>query len=334
MKMPRDPRATIGQVAKLAGVSNSSVSRALNGQTTNTEIIRRVQEAAHELGYVPNAIARSMRSQKVGTVGFVVEDISNPAYLAMVRAIQPVLSHAGTRLVLYSTGGDENEELKAVHDLDSRLIDGLIICPIQPSGSLIEALSTVAGSVVMIGGDGLVPFDRVRPDSPSGARLAVEHLIEHGSRRIGFMTGPPGAFPSVTALAGYRSALEEAGLFDSSLIEGAGGFQFAEGQAAMEQLLARSTCDAVIAITDRLALGALKAISEAGLSSPGDVRVVGFDDSELAGIHTPSLTGVNLGAAEIGHQAAELLLSRLADPQLPRREVVVAAAISVRETTS
>ena len=331
--MRREDRPTIGEVARLAGVSNSSVSRALNNQTSNQDIIRRVHEAALALGYVPNAIARSMRSQKVGTVGFVVEDISNPAYLAMVRAMQPVLSHAGTRLVLYSTSGDPDEELKTVHDLDSRLIDGLIICPIQPTEELVKALSTKAGAVVMIGGHGDVPFDRIRSDSPRGARLAVEHLVERGATRIGFINGPKGAFPSVTRLAGYRKTLEQLGLFDESRVEGAGGFHFADGHAAMSRLLARTDCDAVLAVTDRLALGALKAMGEASLVSPADIRVIGFDDSELARIHSPALTSVNLGASEAGRQAAELLLSRLDDPDRPRREVTLDAALSVRDTT-
>lgn len=334
--MTRRPstRPTIQQVARLAGASISSVSRVLNQQTDNADLVRRVHDAVRELGYVPNAIAQSMRLRKVGQVGFAVEDIGNPAYLAMVRAMQPVLRAAGIRLVLYSTGGDVADEVGVVEDLDTRMIDGLIICPIRPDERLLAALAKVAHAVVVIGLQATqVPVDTVRGDSEGGARLVVEHLVSRGCTRIALVNGPADTVPAQTRLAGYREVLARHGLYDATLVEHASGFRYHDGYAAATRLLGRTTFDAVLGVTDRLALGALHALGDHDLRCPQDVRVAGVDDSELAATQRPAMTSVNLGAAELGRHAAELMLARLADPHLPPRRVTVAAALTERETT-
>jgi LacI family transcriptional regulator len=327
-------RPTIVEVSRRAGVSISSVSRALNGRTTNADIIQRVNDAVAELGYVPSAIAQSFRKQLSGQVAFAVEDIGNPAYLAMVRSIQPVLRAAGIRLMLHSTEGIVSDEIDVVERLQTRLVDGLIICPIRPDERLLGALTNAAKPVVVIGRlPRRIPVDNVRGESRDGARLAVEHLIARGSRRIGLINGPSDTLPSQARRAGYLDALEQHGLADPALVEEADAFSFEAGQAAAGRLLDRVDVDGLLGITDRLAFGGMHAARERGRSVPGDVRIVGIDDSELAATSIPGLTSVDLGAVERGRIAAELMIARLGDESRPPRTISIPPRLTERETT-
>lgn len=144
----------------------SSVSRVLNGHTSNRETIERVQRAVREVGYVPSAVAQSLKTQHTGQVAFAMEDVGNAAYLAMIRAIQPVLRESGYRLLLHSTGGDVADEIEVLESLSQRYVDGLILCPIRVTDQHLEALAHPAVPVVVIGSlPDDVPVDNVRADS-------------------------------------------------------------------------------------------------------------------------------------------------------------------------
>lgn len=327
-------RSTIRDVSRLAGVSISSVSRALNGATTNEELIARVMAAVEATGYVPSALAQSFQAQQVGQIAFAVEDIGNPAYLSMVRVIQPVLAEAGLRLTLISTDGVVAEEIDVVRSLRQRFVDGLIICPIRPTEELLAELEGAAQPVVVIGGlPREVPLDNIRGDSRLGARMAVEHLLQSGARRIGLVSGPLDTVPGRARHEGFIEALAKAGAFDPELVVLARSFQFADGLAPARHLLDRGV-DAVLGSTDRLAVSALHAAHDLGLGVPHDVKIVGIDNSEVAQTALPSLTSVDLGAEERGRLAAEMLISRLRDPQRPPRLVRVAPRLVLRGSTA
>lgn len=332
--MNADSRPTIVEVSRLAGVSISSVSRVLNGQTRSADMIARVHAAIESLGFVPSVLAQSFRSQRIGQVAFAVEDIGNPAYLAMVRAIQPVLRDAGLRLLLHSTEGIVSDEIEVVQSLQNRSVDALIICPIREDPAVLAALRAAARPVVVIGPvpDDL-PVDSVRAESELGARLAVDLLVSRGCRRIALLNGPEGTVPSVTRLQGYLGALKAHGLSDHALVEQARSFSFADGLAAGERLFSRAEVDGVLGATDRLALAAVHSLRERGQQVPDDVRVIGIDNSELAASVIPGLSSVDLGAVEIGRLAAELAVTRLQNQSAPPQRLVSAARVVERETT-
>jgi LacI family transcriptional regulator len=325
---------TITTIAERAGVSIASVSRVLNGLPTSEATVRAVRVAAEELGYVPNSVARSLKSSRTNQVAFAMADIGNPTYVAMVRAMQPVLKDAGFRLILHSTDADIDDELDVLRRLGERYADGLIISPIRVTERHLEAFAEARAPVVVIGSvpDG-TPVDNVRADSRTGIRLALDHLYALGRRRIGFVNGPLDTVPGAARARAYADALTELGLpHDPALIE-IGDFYRADGAAATRRLLARTRPDALMCANDLIALGALDVLRAQGLRVPEDIAVVGTDDTDLASAAWPALTSVALGSAERGRRAAELMLDRLADGDAEPRVVTVEPRLVVRGST-
>lgn len=325
---------TITTIAARAGVSIASVSRVLNGLPTSDDTVRRVKVAADELGYVPNSVARSLKSSRTNQVAFAMADIGNPTYVAMVRAMQPVLKAAGFRLILHSTDADIDDELDVLRRLGERYADGLIISPLRVTERHLNAFAEARAPVVVIGSvpEG-TPVDNVRADSRTGLRLALDHLYALGRRRIGFVNGPLDTVPGAARARAYADALAALGLpHDPALIE-IGDFYREDGAAATRRLLARTRPDALMCANDLIALGALDVLRAEGLTVPDDVAVVGTDDTELAPVAWPMLTSVALGSAERGRRAAELMLDRLADGSAGPRVVTVEPRLVVRGST-
>ncbi|MET7467010.1 LacI family DNA-binding transcriptional regulator [Nonomuraea sp. NPDC005501] len=327
---------TITTIAERAGVSIASVSRVLNGLPTRQETVRKVMAAAEELGYVRNAVARSLKSRRTHQVAFAMADVGNPAYLAMLREIQPVLKAAGYRLVLHSTGAVVADEIDVLHSLGERYVDGMIMVPLRVTEAHLQMLAAARAPVVVIGSvpEG-TPVDNVRADSRTGVRLAVDHLHGLGRRRIALVNGPTDTVPGAARGAAYREALAELGLpYDEDLVE-IGDFYRAEGARAVAALLNRvGDVDALLCANDLIALGALDVLRAAGRRVPEDVAVVGMDDTDLAAASWPSLTSVSLGSAERGRAAAELLLDRLQEGEHEPRVVTVPPRLVVRASTT
>lgn len=325
---------TVHTVAQRAGVSIASASRVLNGLGGRPDTVRRVRAAAAEVGYTPNAIARSLQAQRTDLVALAVEDIGNPVYVAMMRAVEPVVSESGRQLLVHATGGRVAEETALLRRLAHRYVDGMIISPIRITEAHRQALTGTPVPVVVIGqlpDDILV--DNVRTDSRTGVRLAVDHLVAAGRRRIAFLNGPLDTVPGAARDAGFREALAAQRLpVDEDLME-VGDFGYEPGRAAAQRLLARATPDAIVCANDVIAAGALHTLLDAGVRVPRDVALVGMDDTELARMSFPQLSSVSLGSADRGRRAAALLLERIADPRLPPRRVHVPPDLVVRASS-
>lgn len=321
-------------VAALAGVSIASASRALNGLGASPETIRKVRAAAAEVGYVPNAIARSLQSQRTDLIAFAVEDIGNPVYVEMMRAIEAVVAESGRQLVVHATGGNVATETALLRRLAHRYVDGMIISPIRLTDAHVAAIADSPAPVVVIGQlPDDVPVDNVRTDSRTGVAMAVEHLVAQGRTRIGLINGPLDTVPGAARDAGFRDALARHGIpVDENLIE-VGDFQYAAGRAAAERLLARAMPDALFCANDLIAVGALHALLVAGVRVPQDVSLVGMDDTELGRMSFPQLSSVSLGSAARGGKAAQLLLERIKDPSLPARREQVAPHLVIRASS-
>jgi LacI family transcriptional regulator len=326
---------TLTTVARLANVSVASASRVLNGIRTNPDTLARVLEAAEAVGYAPNAAARSLRSRRTGQIAFAMPDIANPVYTTMVSSIQAVAREHDLRLLLHSTDGDVADELALLRDLKQRYVDGLILCSLRFTKANVAALARATVPVAVIGRPPKeARVDNVRANSRRGALEAVRHLHEGGRRRIAFVNGPEATTPGHARRLGYLDGLRACGLErDDGLIEVAEDFMVEPGARATARLLERARPDAIFCANDLLALGALNSLRAAGLATPQDVAVVGMDDSSVAAHTWPPLTSVDIGSAERGRLAAELLLKRIDQPNRRPRTLGVEPHLVVRNSS-
>jgi DNA-binding LacI/PurR family transcriptional regulator len=313
-------RPTIYDVARLAGVSTATVSRALNGTGQVAEAKRAAIDAAVEqLGYRPNTIARSLVTRATQTIALLLPDITNPFYAELVAGIQQLTLERDYTMLLCTTDFDPEQEerylrlLRAKH-VDGALVDGLVLPPERiarfvEDGFPIVCLDRDVNSPA-------VPL--VQVDNRMGARLATEHLLSLGHTRIAHIAGASARI-SEERLLGYQGALAAAGLEPDSALVAMGDFTEMGGHAAMRALLASAPdLSAVFAANDLSAIGALNAIAAAGRSVPGDVSLVGFDDVRLAQYTSPPLTTVRQPAREIARTSTELLLGMI-DGHKPRK---------------
>ena len=325
-------RPTLVTVAREAGVSIASVSRVMNGLPATPEMVERVRAASEAVGYVPDAVARSLRAGRTSQLAFTVADVANPVYVAMMRAIVRVTRRASYRLLLGSSDSDPDVEIALLRSLRNRHVDGLILSPIRVTPELLDELRRAARPVVVIGTlPDDVPVDNVRADSRRGVGLAIEHLRDAGHGAVAFINGPTDTVPGTARLEGYRAALEASGLpFDPALVVTARDFTFAAGRDAAGELFAHQRPTALFCANDLLAIGALRALEGLGLSVPDNVAVVGMDDTELAEMSSPALSSVSLASEQRGELAARLLLERLDHPDAPPARVSVPPRLVVR----
>lgn len=331
--MPSPP--TLSTVARLAGVSVASVSRVLNDLPATPEMERRVRDAAQQLGYVPDAAARSLRGRRTSQLALAVPDIGNPAYVAMMQALEATMNSAGYRLVLHSTGSDPSRSAEIIDNLRHRYVDGLIVTSIRVNDAYLRSLATAAAPVVVVGSlpEGF-PVDNVRTDSALGVEMTVSHLCEGGRQSLGMLNGPADTLPGALRAEGFRRGLLANGLGTSAPIAYAPDFSHAAGREAAEALLGGHELDAVVCANDLMALAVMRCLSERGRKVPDEIAVAGMDDTELAALSTPSITSVSLESAKRGAVAARMMLERLADPTLPPRRQTVMPRLVVRESTA
>lgn len=330
-------RPTISAVAQAAGVSVASVSRVLNGQPATPEMTAKVRLAAEALSYVPDSRARSLKVGRTFQLTLAVADVGNPVYVTMMRAVESVVAAAGYRLVVTTTGPDVVDEVALVRGMARGYADGLVISPLRVDDDLIKSIRECDVPVVVAGN---VPakagVDTVRANSPKGTLLAVDHLRKAGRKRIAFVNGPADTVPGEARARGFAEAMKKFRLKPAGTIDAA-DFTFAAGRVAGHvagpKLLEQGKPDAIICANDLLAVGLMHVLAERGLTVPNDIAVIGMDDSELAEQCYPTLTSVNLGSAERGRRAAELLLARIDDATRAPRRIVVQPTLSIRKST-
>ena len=306
-------RVTIAQVARMAGVSPTTVSHVLSGKrlvgaTTKTT----VQDAIRQLGYRPNNVARSLRTSRSTMIAVVVPDITNPFYAVLTRGLADTVDATGYGTYVCNTDGLPERENTFLEDVLDRGVDGVVMASVNVAGRDSIGPAAMGTPVVCVGGVFDHPdVDLVAADDEVGSHAATCLLIERGARRIAMIQGPP---ESGTARdEGYRRALNEGRRrFDRALLA-RGDWTRQGGRRAMHQLMSLpKRPDAVFCANDLTAIGAMDAVHELNLRIPDDVALVGFDDVEAASIVSPALTTVRNPAYETGAAAGELLLSRMA----------------------
>jgi len=327
-------RATIEDVARLAGVSRALVSLVLRGSPKVSEQKREaVTTAIAALDYRPSSAARSLASGRTRTVGVLLDDLANPWFVDLLDGLQGVFQEQNLRMVLgdprYLARPGESP-VSAFMDLR---VDGLVIAgDFDADKDLTRATLHTPAVVVGTRAFDLPAADRVTNDDAAGARMAVEHLIGLGHNDIAFLTAPTG---SATLRAdAYRETMTRHGLQEYIRVVPTDMSEHS-GFAAMNRLIdSGRTPTAVFAANDILAVGALSAADGHGISVPSQLSLVGYDNTYLAGIRHVSLTTVDPVSREVGIRAAELLLDRIADRSLPQRTEVLKPRLVVRNSTA
>ena len=326
---------TVLDVAKRAGVSPITVSRVINNSGYVSESTKkRVEIAVKELGYVPNTIARGLRSKRTHTLALVVTDITNPYFTLMARGVEDVAGESDYTVVYCNTDESEAKEEKYANILAQRKVDGVLLVPACSNAKIIKFLESNGVTVVVldrrVSG---VETDFVRSDSENGAKDLIKLLIGLGHRRIAMITGPKEVSTSIDRIAGYRQALTEAGLSDNELVY-YGAFNQQSGYELTHQAMNRAPKPtAIFGANNFITIGIIKALYESKVDVPGDVSVVGFDDLPESMLVRPFLTVARQPAYEMGRSATELLLKRISDGLSEDfHEIILPAEIIERES--
>jgi LacI family transcriptional regulator len=331
---------TLRDVAEAAGVHAGTASRALNPETrglVNADTARRVLRVAEALGYQPNPIARSLKTAKSRTVGLVIPDLTNPLFPPIVRGIEDVLGPAGYSALIVNTDNDSDREQALVTSLRSRHAEGLIIATARLEHPLLRRLHDQGVPMVLVNRRSQnVEVSCVVPDDAAGVALAVEHLAGLGHRRIAHLAGPQTTSTGVARASAFRTAVRELGLDDDpALVVSCDYWTEQEGARALRQLLDSGTrMTAVVAGNDLVALGCYDVFAERGITCPGDVSVVGFNDMPFLDKLRPPLTTVAIPHHQVGVEAARMLLELLNERDRPPRSVLLPLALVVRGSTA
>lgn len=329
--------STIRDIASLARVSPSTVSRFLNGHiSVQEETRRRIEEAVHQLDYKPNYLARSLVLKETQTIGVVVPDILNPYYSAVARGVEDEAQLVGWSVVLCNSDNRVDKELDYLRILEYKHVDGIILVSSGQSGEhLQEILRRGIHLVLASRRVDDVDVDAVAVANAEGAREATRHLISLGHRLVATITGNPFLRTGRERLDGYRQALLEASIpLRKELITSVQDFQYQGGSAAMMRLLDRSLRPtAVFAANDLIAIGAISTIQAQGMSVPRDVAVVGFDGIPVGEMVRPRLTTMSVRPHDIGKTACRLLLDRVVRGlDTPSRTIIAGASLVIRES--
>jgi DNA-binding LacI/PurR family transcriptional regulator len=329
-------RPTIYDVARLAGVSTATVSRALNGSARIAPATQRaIDEAVAQLGYRPNTIARSLVTRATQTIAMLLPDVTNPFYAELVHSVQQAALERDYTMLLCTTEGDAAQEERYLELLRAKQVDGVLVDGLVLPDERIDRFVSDGLPIVCLDRDvqsAAVPL--VQVDNVVGARLAIEHLIGLGHGLIAHVSGPDVGIAR-DRVAGYREALTAAGLPTHPLAVVQGDWTDEGGFRAARMLIHnRVPFTAVFAANDLSAIGAINGLMLHGLRIPEDVSVVGFDDLRLAAYTSPPLTTVRQPAAAIARRATEILLDVISGAEPPRRRELFRPELVVRQSTT
>lgn len=309
--MAKKKRITRKDVAKRAGVSVAVVSYVVNDgpRPVTPETRAKVEKAIEELGYYPNELARSLRLQQSSTIGLITPDFTNPVYGEIAESIQEVCLPNGYLTLFVYSGDNPDREKQLLLMFRAKHVDGVIMQPVTPDPlEAIKPLRKAKIPVVLLQHDCCGVHCVVLTDV-QGGQLATQHLLDLGHRRVGLISGRlPSAARAEERLLGYRQTLKAAGIEPDPVLVIESDVNQNGGYQAMQQLLALpEPPTAVFCHNDVLALGAMHAIQVAGLSIPGDISIVGYDDTAGSAHLAPPLTTIRFSRKEMGHQAATIL---------------------------
>jgi len=330
-------RASIRDVAARAGVSVTTVSHTLNATRFVSDAAKtKVHEAAHALGYVPSEIARGLKHNTTRTLGMLVPNNSNPYFAEIIRGVEHHCYGAGYSLLLCNSNDDAQRQTDHLRVLAERRVDGIVLVASGDDDDIVACCKDLRLPLVLVDREiDSIAVDLIEVDHAAGGELATAHLLAMGHPRVACIVGPADLRPSQQREAGWRRALERAGVSPRADEIERGDFGPQSGAAAMQQLLrSAQPPTAVFVCNDMMAIGALHAAHEAGVDVPRQLSIVGFDDIELAAYTSPPLTTVAQPKEAIGTGAAGLLLERLREGRTAPRRAILQPELHLRASTA
>ncbi|MEV0902400.1 LacI family DNA-binding transcriptional regulator [Actinoplanes sp. NPDC049802] len=329
--------ARIEDVAAHAGVSAGTVSNVLNRpQAVAVKTRQRVLAAIAELGYLPNEAARSLAAGRSRTIGLIVPDVTNPFFADVTRGAEQIADQRDVVVMLYNSGESVEREQRYFGRLEIQRVQGVLVSPVRRADAAVDDLVRRGTPVVLLDrGTGRHGLCCVSVDDHTGGRLAAQHLVDQGHRRLAYAGGPLSVPQAAARLAGARQVAQSAGATVEVLETGA--VSVAQGRAVGAAIAGRDPADrprAVFCANDLLALGVLQAVTRRGLRVPGDLAIVGYDDIDYAAAAAVPLTSVRQPRAELGRVAADLLFEEIASAgQHRHRQVVFQPDLVVRQSS-
>lgn len=324
-------RTTMSDVAQEAGVSLMTVSRVLNRKgEVSPETRQRVLDVIARLDYRPSGVARSLVTQRTNTIGLVLPDNANPFFSEVARGVEHAAYAEGYNVFLCNTDEELQRERAVLHSLEEKRVDGLVLCSSRLEDDQLGSVVARHPAVVLVNRR-LEGVAAVLMDDELGGRMATEHLLRTGRRRVGFLTGPTASRCGRQRVTGYLAAFAAADLPHSPAwmrpcaptVEGG-------RQVARELLAAHPGLTALLCYNDLVAVGALQACAELNCAVPDQLAVAGFDDIPLAALVTPSLTTCRVPRYELGCEAVRLLLDRISASSPQQATVVLQPQLVVR----
>ncbi|HFD4025233.1 TPA: substrate-binding domain-containing protein [Vibrio parahaemolyticus] len=329
--------ATMKDIAKLAGVSTSTVSHVINKtRFVSEEISERVNNAAKELNYyAPSALARSLKVNRTKTIGMLVTTSTNPFFGEVVKGVERSCYHKGYSLILCNTEGDNERMRQSINTLLQKRVDGLILMCSSLEGERIDVFERYPDIpvVVMDWGPMLFTSDKIQDNSLRGGYLAAKYLIDCGHTEIGCITGPLIKHQAQMRYEGYKRAMNEAGLeFNANwIIES--DFECEGGYQAFKKMAERGKLPSSIFVSnDMMAMGVINAANELGIKVPDDLSIIGYDDIHIAKFMSPSLTTIHQPKYRLGQAAVETLVRRLDDKSNEAQVVQLEPTLVIRNS--
>lgn len=326
-------RVTIADVAREAGVSLMTVSRVMNDKGDVSDDTRqRVLAVVERMDYRPSGIARSLVTQRTGTIGLVVPDISNPFFADVARGVADAAYQEDYSVFLCSSDEDPERELEFVAALEEKRVDGLIVCSSRLSADdLASALARHTHVVLINRRASASGAGAVLADDEAGARMILEHFVGSGHRTIAFLAGPAASYSGMARLRGYRSVLEAAGVaYQPDLVMPCTPTAEGGSEAAKVLLARRPDITALFCYNDLVAVGALRTCTRLALKVPDQIAIAGFDDIIIAELVNPPLTTCRVPRYDIGLQANRLLLTQINGEPCNGCETILPVQLVVR----
>ncbi len=330
--------STIKDVARLAKVSPAIVSRIINEDDTlsiRKETEERVRAAIKQLGYRPNLMARALRVKETKVIAMVIADISNPYFPELVKGAQRAATQRDFILTLFDTEEDIENERKYIEVISDRQMDGIILTSVYVEDETLRIVDNAGMPYALI--QRMADYKNglgVKVDDVRGSSMAVQHLIDYGHKKIGNISGLSYTDPGRNRLKGYKETLKKNGIdmVPGYIVEA--DFTEAGGYTAMKKILElASPPSAVVVGNDLMALGAMEAVKDSGLSIPDDISIVGFDDIWVARKTNPSLTTVRADLYNMGYIACKLLIQKILGERIENENIMIDVELVVREST-
>ncbi|KQB03723.1 transcriptional regulator [Vibrio metoecus] len=328
--------ATMKDIARLAGVSTSTVSHVINkSRFVSDEIAERVNNAAQQLNYAPSALARSLKMNRTKTIGMLVTTSTNPFFGEVVKGVERSCYHKGYNLILCNTEGDNQRMKASINTLLQKRVDGLLLMCSTLEGERLDVFDRYPDIpvVVMDWGPILFASDKIQDNSLQGGYMAAKHLIECGHKEIGCITGPLIRHQAQMRYEGYKRALAEAGIAINPdwIVES--DFECEGGYQAFEKLYQRNKLPSALFVSnDMMAMGVIQAASQRGLRVPDELSLIGYDDVHIAKFMTPALTTIHQPKYRLGKAAVDTLLYRLENPDTTAQVVQLEPTLVVRSS--